>query len=426
MFMQNSSRLKIAVVGAGVAGIVASYLLQRKHDVTLFEKNDYIGGHTHTIVIEDGPDAGTPVDTGFIVFNEKTYTNFIRFLSQLGVDKQKSSMTFSYYNQKSGLLYGSENANTFFAQRKNVFCLSFWRMFFGILAFNRITPRLLEEGRLSGFTMGEYLKSHRFSRYFTEQYLLPISAAVWSTPDMNMFDFPMETFARFFANHGLFSIERHPQWYTVSGGSHSYVKAFLKAFQGRVFPNHAVESIRRKSSGVVIKTTDGTEEAFDRVVIAAHADEALSVLADPSSQERQLLSVWRYWKNRTILHTDTTFLPPNKLVWSSWNYVRSHDVQSGSPVSLTYYMNRLQSLKTQRHYCVTLNTQRKVSAEHVIRKILYTHPGYSFEAFATQDRLQELNGENNTFFCGSYLGYGFHEDAVKSGIEVAKKFGIDL
>ena len=424
--MKNAQDMRIAVVGAGVAGIVAAYLLQHRYQVSLYEKNHYLGGHTHTIVIKDGIDAGAAVDTGFIVFNEKTYPNFIAFLTQLGIARQKSPMSFSYYNEKSGLQYGSHNINTFFAQRINILRPSFWRMFLGILAFNRITPRLLEEGRLSGFTMGEYLRAHRFNTEFVEHYLLPISAAVWSTPDVQMLDFPMETFARFFANHGLFSIERHPQWFTVSGGSHAYVKAFLKGFGGKVQVGRAVQQIRRTPNGAVIKTKDGTEEAFDSVVIATHADEALSLLADPSPDEQELLSTWQYSQNRTILHTDTTFLPPNRRAWASWNYVRTADVESGHAASLTYYMNRLQNLKTTHHYCVTLNTDRQVAREHVISRMLYTHPVYTTDAFATQERLRAINGMRGTFFCGSYLGYGFHEDAVRSGIEVARRFGIEL
>lgn len=424
--MKRPEEVKVAVVGAGVAGIVSAYLLQRRYQVTLYERNDYIGGHTHTIVIKEGEDAGTPVDTGFIVFNEKTYPNFIRFLSQLGVGRQKSSMTFSYSCRIRNLCYGTENAGTFFVQKKNLFNPFFWQMFFGILSFNRTTPGLLEKGALRGFTMGEYLKSHRYSTRFIEDYLLPVSAAVWSAPDVKMLDFPMETFARFFANHGLFSVLQHPQWYTVAGGSHSYVKAFLREFKGDVQEGRPVASIRRTEKGVEVQTKDGARERFDKVVIAAHADEALSLLADPSDEEQRLLSRWQYSDNRTVLHTDTTFLPSDPVVWSSWNYVRTREVSSGSPVSLTYYMNRLQNLNARHHYCVTLNTDRDIPSGHLIREIMYTHPLYTFDALSSQDSLREMNGANNTFFCGAYLGYGFHEDAVRSAIEVADRFGIEL
>jgi predicted NAD/FAD-binding protein len=342
--------MKIAVVGAGVAGIVASYLLQKQHDITLYDKNDYIGGHTHTIVLESGEDAGTPVDTGFIVFNEKTYPNFLRFLAQLGVEKQNSTMCFSYYDERTGLTYGSETLDTLFAQRINTCRPSFWMMIFGILHFNHHTPRRLHEGRLRGFTMGEYLSSCRYNPHFIEKYLLPMCASVWSAPDVSMLDFPMETFARFFLNHGLFSIIKHPQWYTVKGGSHEYVKAFLKTFNGRVLPKTPIKALRRENGSVYVKTEGGKEETYDKLVLACHADEALSLLADPSPEESRLLSRWAYSFNRTILHTDTSFLPQNRKAWSSWNYVRSSQAESGSPIMLTYHMNRLQNLSTRNHY----------------------------------------------------------------------------
>jgi predicted NAD/FAD-binding protein len=424
--MGKESRMKIAVVGAGVAGIVASYLLQRRHDITLYEKNDYIGGHTHTIVIENGEDAGTPVDTGFIVFNEKTYPNFLLFLSQLGVEKQNSTMCFSYYDEQTGLTYGSATLDTLFAQRINTCRPSFWMMIFGILHFNRHTPRRLHDGRLQGFTMGEYLSTCRYNPHFIEKYLIPMCASVWSAPDVRMLDFPMETFARFFLNHGLFSIIKHPQWYTVKGGSHEYVKAFLKTFKGRILPKAPIQAIRRENSSVYVKTLSGSEDAYDKVVLACHADEALAMLADPSPEESKLLSRWAYSFNRTILHTDTFFLPRNRKVWSSWNYVRSSRVESGSPIMLTYHMNRLQNLSTKNHYCITLNPKTPVEQRHVIREMIYTHPIYTPESLATQRGIHNISGQRNTHYCGSYLGYGFHEDAVKSAVAVARSFGIEL
>ena len=279
--------MKIAVVGAGVAGIAASYLLQRQHEMTLYDKNDYIGGHTHTIVLESGEDAGTPVDTGFIVFNEKTYPNFLHLLAQLGVEKQNSTMCFSYYDEKTGLAYGSKTLDTLFAQRINTCRPSFWMMIFGILHFNHHTPKRLHEGRLKDFTMGQYLTACRYNPHFIEKYLLPMCASVWSAPDVRMLEFPMETFARFFLNHGLFSIIKHPQWYTVKGGSHEYVKAFLKTFKGRVLPSTPVQGIRRENGRVFVKAKDGSEEAYDKVVLACHADESLRILVDPSPEESQ-------------------------------------------------------------------------------------------------------------------------------------------
>jgi len=418
--------MKIAVVGSGVAGIVSAYLLQRRHEVTLYEKNDYIGGHTHTIVIEQGQDAGTPVDTGFIVFNEKTYPTFLTFLAQLGVDKHKSSMCFSYYDENTGLAYGSETLDTLFAQRRNLLRPDFWMMVGGILRFNQQTPLSLRRGSLKNLTLGEYLRSRHYNRYFIERYLIPMCAAVWSTPDVRMLDFPMETLARFFLNHGLFAIITHPQWYTVKGGSHAYVKAFLKTFKGRVHLNMPVNSVHRQNDKVMVKLGDGREEAYDKVVLACHADEALKLLGDPSEQERQLLSSWGYCANQTILHTDTTFLPPLAKVWSSWNYQRSAGTGSDAPITLTYHMNRLQNLGARNQYCVTLNPKRVLDQRRVIREMVYTHPVYTPASLASQELIRQINGRLNTYYCGSYLGYGFHEDAVKSAVEMAGHLGITL
>ena len=416
-------KTRVAVIGAGVAGIVAAHLLQRKLDVVLYEKNGYIGGHTHTKVIETGEDAGTPVDTGFIVFNEKTYPNFLRFLSDLGVEKQESSMSFSYYDEATGLAYGSATLDTLFAQRMNACRPSFWMMILGILHFNRHTPVLLHAGRLRGFTLGEYLLSHRYNTHFIEKYLIPVCASVWSAPDVRMSDFPMETFARFFQNHGLFSIIRHPRWYTVRGGSHAYVKAFLRTFTGRVLPETPVRSIRRQGAGVLVKTSDGSEDAYDAVVLACHADEALAMLADPAPEESRLLSAWSYSLNRTILHTDISFLPPNRKVWSSWNYVRSLRGEAGSPIMLTYDMNRLQRLSTENTYCVTLNRSGARGRGTLIDEMVYTHPIYTPEALAAQAELPRSTGSAARGICGSYFGYGFHEDAVRSAVELARGFG---
>jgi len=416
----------LAVVGGGVAGIVASYLLQRRFEVSLFEKNDYIGGHTHTIVIDEGPDAQTPVDTGFIVFNDKTYPLFNRFLAQLRVEKQKSSMSFSHFDARSGMMYASTNMDTFLAQRSNLFRPSFWLMSLAVLRFNHITKNHLEEGKLRGLTLGEFLSVHRFNRYFVEQYLIPICASVWSAPDVRMLEFPMETFARFFLNHGLLSVVNQPQWYVVKGGSHTYVNAFLKTFRGRVYPATPVAAVTRGDAGVTLKTVDGTEHPFDAVVLACHADESLRLLADAHPDERRLLGAWEYSRNRTILHHDTSFLPPMQKVWASWNYMRMEAVESGSPVTLTYYMNRLQGFSTRRPYCVTLNPKKPIQDGAIVRDMIYHHPVYTRESMETQRGIAGMNGQKSTYFCGSYLGNGFHEDAVRSAAAVARIFGIEL
>lgn len=418
--------LKIAVVGGGVSGITAAYLLQRKHAVTLYEKNSYIGGHTHTVVIEEGPDRGTPIDTGFIVMNNRNYPLFSRLLSELGVSTSETDMSFSYYCKTTGLQYGSSGLNSLFAQRKNLFHPSFWKLLWEILRFFRKTRRALKTHRIQNITLGEFIQQEGFSARFAEQYVIPMAAAIWSEPDGVMTEFPMETFARFFDNHGLLSVKNHPQWYYVSGGSHTYVNAFLKGFTGTIFTEKAVQSIRRNENSVQLNFQDGTHETADRVVIAAHADEALSMLGDPSPDERRLLSPWRYSRNRVFLHTDSSFLPPVIKARGSWNYIREDRTDPKAPITLTYDMNRLQNLKTKNSYCVTLNPKKKIPERFIVKEMEYTHPEYTFQSLATQPELKNLNGKRNTCFCGSYFGYGFHEDAVRSASAVAELFGITL
>lgn len=418
--------LRIAVVGGGVAGIGAAHLLQRRHEVTLFEKNDYVGGHTHTIVIDRGADAETAVDTGFIVLNDRTYPLLMHFLAGLQVPIRKSDMSFSYTCKRTGLQYASRNLDTLFAQRRNLLRPSFWRFLIEIGLFNFRTRKRLAAGALRGLSLGEYLRREAVLQSLVDSYLIPMAAAIWSTPDARMMDFPAESFFRFMENHGLLSVSDQPQWYTVEGGSHAYVKAFLKGFAGRVFTDRPVERIRRTHSFAVLTFADGGEEIFDKVVIAAHADEALGLLADPSADETACLSPWTYNRNSVVLHTDPSCLPENPRARASWNYLREKEAPPEAPVILTYHMNRLQGLRTEGDYCVTLNPRRPAERSRIIRELVYHHPMYTAEAVATQRTLPSLNGQRHTFFCGSYFGYGFHEDALRSGVKVAEAFGIHL
>jgi len=424
--MMSNVRLRIAVVGGGISGIGAAHLLQRRHAVSLFEKNDYVGGHTHTIVIDDGPDKGTPVDTGFIVLNDRTYPLLMQFLAGLQVPIRKSDMSFSYTCRRTGLQYASRNLDTLFAQRRNLLRPSFWRFLIEIVRFNAKTRRRLAAGALQGLSLGAYLRQEAVIPSLVDSYLIPMAAAIWSTPDAWMMDFPAESFFRFMENHGLLSVSDQPQWYTVEGGSHAYVKAFLKGFAGRVFSDRPVERIRRTKSGPVLTFVDGEEECYDRVVIATHADEALGLLSDPSPVETSCLSSWSYNRNTAVLHTDASFIPENFRARASWNYLREKDASREAPVTLTYYMNRLQGLRAAEDYCVTLNPRRPVERSRIIRELVYHHPMYTAEAVATQQSLPGLNGRQHTFFCGSYFGYGFHEDALRSGVQVAEAFGIHL
>ncbi|MDA3895069.1 MAG: FAD-dependent oxidoreductase [Desulfobacteraceae bacterium] len=418
--MEKSASMNIAVVGSGVAGIVSAYLLQRKHQVTLFEKNDYVGGHTHTVVLKDGPDAGTPIDTGFIVHNDRTYPNFIKFINQLGVERVKCPMSFSYYDRNSGFTFASAAP---FADPKNNFRPSYWKFLYDILRFNRLTLKYIKNNSFQDLSLGDFLNKNRFNQPFIRQYIIPMGAAIWSTPDDKMMNFPAETFARFFENHGLLSTTDQPQWYSIKGGSHEYVKAFLKVFSGKVSTNTPVRKIIRKNGYVAVQTDDA-ELSFDAVVLAAHADETFNMLADPSDEEIRLLSPWAYTANQTILHTDRNFLPPLAKARSSWNYLREQT--TAEHMTMTYDMNMLHNLHTNNDYCVTLNPQSDISENMKISEFMYSHPQYTSESIATQEKLDSLNGQQNTWFCGSYFRYGFHEDAVLSGVNVAKGFGISL
>jgi predicted NAD/FAD-binding protein len=416
--------MRIAVVGGGVAGITAAHLLQRGHRVTLFEKNGHVGGHTHTLTISDGPDAGTPVDTGFIVFNDRTYPILNRFFRALGVARRESDMSFGYFHEESGFQYSSRSLNSLFAQRRNLLSPGFLSMLVEVLLFNRLVLHRLNKGLLEGLTLGEFLRRFRFSDRLRKQYLFPMVAAIWSAPDLEVNRFPMLSFARFFNNHGLLSVLRHPQWYYVAGGSQTYVKAFLDRFQGSVHTRAGIVSIQRSDRGVVLRAEDGSSQPFDRVVIATHADEAYRLLADPSDEERRLLGAWRYSTNQTYLHTDLAWMPPDPNAWASWNIIRGTRPGSDAPVTLTYHMNRLQGLKTRRQYLVTLNPFKPIAEERIIAHMAYTHPVFSFDSIGTQPELPGLNGVRNRFFCGSYFGYGFHEDAARSGVQAAAALGV--
>ena len=414
----------IGIIGAGVAGLTAAYLLQKKHNITLFEKNDYVGGHTHTIVIPEGPDAGIPVDTGFIVMNHKNYPFFTRLLETLGVELRDSVMSFGYHDEVTGLEYSSLHFNGLFAQRRNLFNPRFYSMLFEIMRFFREAPVALEEGKLAGLTLGDYFSRNNFSAYFITHHILPMGCAIWSTPTNTMLDFPAESFIRFYKNHGLLSVSGQPQWRTVVGGSHSYVKKILADFKGKVFNNKKIISVKRVDVGVTLFAQDGQQFDFDEIVIAAHADEAFTMLADPSDDERNFLSPWHYNRNHTILHTDVSAMPPNRRAWSSWNFIR--EAEGDNALSLTYHMNLLQGFSAKEQYFVTLNRRKPIPRNKIIAEMLYTHPIYTAGSMKTQKDLPSLNGKLNTWFCGSYFGYGFHEDAVHSAVDVARDFGIEL
>lgn len=428
--MENQSTgipsMRVAVIGGGVAGIVAAHILQRRHDVTLFDQNDYLGGHTHTIVLTEGPDAGAAVDTGFIVLNDHTYPTFHRFLAQLKVPVRFADMSFGFHSEPDNLQYAGTSLNGLFAQRINLLRPAFWRMLLDIRRFCQTACRDLREGRLMDITLGDYIRRGGYSRAFIEDYLLPMGGAIWSAASEKMLEFPAAALIRFFENHGLLSLKNRPRWQTVVNGSHTYVRKFLECFRGTVHLACPVLGVGREEDGVQVRLRDGSVQHFDKAVIAAHADQALRMLEDPSPEEKRLLGAWSYSLNHTLLHTDPRVMPPIQRAWASWNYTRERASGSETPVSVTYHMNRLQGLTTQRDYFVTLNRHQAVTKNHILQEMEYTHPQFTTASMATQSELPLLNGPRHTYFCGSYFGYGFHEDAVKSGAAVARAFGLEL
>ncbi|MBI1388377.1 MAG: NAD(P)-binding protein [bacterium] len=425
--MEDSrSPFQIAVIGAGAAGVTAANILQRRHNVTLFEKNSRLGGHVNTIEIENGPDAGTAVDTGFIVFNDRTYPLFNRLLSQLEVTARPSDMSFGFHDEASDFYYAGMGWRNLLARKRNALSPSFWSLLIGIDRFGREGRRALKEENLEGVSLGEFVIQKQFSPFVIQNYIAPMAAAIWSTPAERVLEFPAGALLSFYENHGLLNLSEVPCWRTVTGGSREYIRAFVTRFQGRIVTGAKIERVERGEQGVTLRFQGGEPQRFDKVVMAAHADESLALLADPSPDERRLLGAWRYEKNLAILHTDASVMPARRAAWASWNYTREKGPGAHGAATLTYWMNRLQGLKTRDPYFVTLNRFGAIDESKVIRRIEYSHPGYTFQSIASQRELPSLNGINHTYFCGSYFSHGFHEDAVRAGAGVAHCFGLEL
>ena len=418
--------MKILVIGGGVAGITAAYVLSREHNVTLLEREGYIGGHTNTRTVEDPINPELPVDTGFIVCNSRNYPNFYRFLDQLNIKRQDSDMSFGFFCEKTGLQYMGPSVAEFIKAPGNLINPKFMAMIFEQWRFNRRALADLASGSLGEIALGEYLQQVGTSQYFLDNYLAPLIGSIWSAPDSNALEFPALSFLTFFRNHGMLELSTRPQWQTIVGGSQSYVKAFLSSFKGTVRIKTPAASISRGPSVVELRVEGAEPESFDKVVVATHADEALRLLEDPSSEELSALGSWRYSSNRVVLHTDSRILGPKKRLWAAWNYRRRVNSDMSSPVAITYYMNKLQRLKAQRDYFVTLNCQDEIDKKTIIYDTVYTHPIYTPRSPESQAAIRRLNGTRNTFFCGAYMRYGFHEDAVWSALEVTKSLGMNL
>jgi predicted NAD/FAD-binding protein len=414
--------MRIAVIGSGISGLVAAYLLSEEHEITVFEANDYIGGHTHTI---DVPLNGRTyaVDTGFIVFNENTYPNFIKLMQRLGVAAQPSSMSFSVQCHRTGLYFRPSTLNTLFAQRRNMFRPSFYRMLADALRFRREASELIETDDYS-ITLQAYLEQKRYSTFFIDNFIIPMGGAIWSANPEKFREFPARYLVEFFNNHGVLNIRNQPQWMVIKGGSRQYIAPLIRPFRENIHVNTPVSSVKRFDDRVEVTTARGDCGAFDQVVLAVHSDQALKILADPSDRECSILSCIPYQENLTVLHTDTRLMPPKKNVWASWNY-HIPETEKGR-VALTYDMNILQTLDAPKEFLVTLNMPEAIHADKIIRSLVYHHPVYDPKGLTARREQDALNGPNRTYYCGAYWGYGFHEDGVNSALAVCRHFGKHL
>lgn len=408
--------MKIAIIGSGIAGLTAAYYLQHE-DITVFEKDSRIGGHTATVDVNlSGQDYA--IDTGFIVFNDWTYPNFIRLMDEIGVAAQNTQMSFSVSCKQTGLEYAGSNLNGLFAQRSNIVKPYFLTLIKDILRFNKNAPKDLEKGLSNEQTLGQYLSANQYSQAFAQHYLVPMGAAIWSSSSDEMLDFPLAFFIRFFKNHGLLNIFNRPQWKTIIGGSRSYLGPLTKGFSERIKCNSQIKSVERLGEGVALHFADGSTENFDKVIFACHSDQALALLKNPSQAEQEILSAIEYRENDVVLHTDETLLPNKKRAWCSWNY-HLRTLKQEKP-TLTYHMNTLQNIQSPHNFCVSLNSQNLIDENKVLGRFNYSHPQFSVAGCKAQNRWAEIN-KNSTWFCGAYWHNGFHEDGVASALRVVNQ-----
>ena len=408
--------MKIAVIGSGISGLSAAYYLSKKFKVDLFEQEDYFGGHSYTYDIKNQKKT-IPVDLGFIVFNELTYPNLLNFFKELEVPFEKSDMSFAVSIQGSNIEYGGRGLKAIFANKSNIFNFNFLKMIIEIVSFYKNAP-LLIKNNLDGETLGSYLDKSNFSKYLVEYHIIPMVAAIWSMPFSKARDMPLKLFLNFFINHGLFKLKNRPQWYTVTGRSRTYVKKVLEKISGEIFKNYKVNSINRNENNVRIKIGDDYLD-YDHVVLASHADQSLKILDKPTEEEQRILSKFKYVSNEAILHSDERFMPKKKLAWSSWN-----SISNGSQTCVTYWLNNLQNLKSDQNFFLTLNPISEINKKNIIKNINFTHPYFNSETLKYQKSLLSLQGKKRTWYCGSYFSYGFHEDGIKSAINLIENFKI--
>ena len=411
--------MKIAVIGSGISGLSSAYFLSKKHKVDLFEKEDHFGGHAHTIDIDYDKDGkkNLPVDIGFIVFNYKTYPNLINFFSENNIEIEKSDMSFSVSVKGKNIEYCGKGLNGIFINRKNIFNLKFLKMFFEIIKFYNQCDKLNELN--DELTLNSFLKNKRLSQYFINYHILPMVSAIWSMPPYEAGQMPLKFFIKFFQNHGLFKFKERPQWHTVKNRSRTYVNKILEKISGEYFKNYNINKVERKTDGVrVFYGEDNEFFDYDKVVFATHADQTISIIKNPTDEEKNLLTKFNYKKNIALIHTDEKVMPLNKKAWSSWNSsINSINLKESS---ITYWLNLLQNLNIRKNIFLTLNPFFQVDKDKIIKKIEFTHPYYNQEALSFQKNLSNIQNKKNILFCGSYFGYGFHEDGIKSSIDMLK------
>ena len=416
---------KIAIVGSGISGLTCAHLLHNKYDLELFESGCYLGGHTATKEVNvDG--RSWNIDTGFIVFNDRTYPNFEKLMQRIGIGRLATQMSFSVSNPSSGLEYNGSNFNTLFAQRSNLFNVKFLKLLKEILAFNKICTKAWENKQIEpGISLGDFLDKQGFSDYFAEHYILPMGAAIWSSSLADMRDFPLYFFVRFFHHHGLLNLRNRPQWYVIPGGSSSYIKPLCKGFENNIHLNSPVEQILREDNQVKIKVAGEEWQIFDEVILACHSDQTKCLLTDISATEHAILSAIEYQQNQVVLHRDRNLLPQNRRAWAAWNYHLCNNKKS--PAAVTYNMNILQNLPGDAPlFCISLNQSEAIDPAKIIQSFQYAHPVFNQASIGAQARRNEICGKNNTHFAGAYWYNGFHEDGVKSAIDVCARFGVQL
>ncbi|MBN0987516.1 NAD(P)/FAD-dependent oxidoreductase [Amphritea pacifica] len=413
---------KIAVIGSGIAGLSCAWLLNKAHRVTLYEKDDRLGGHSNTVRFDlDGTQVD--VDTGFIVFNPVNYPNLVKFLEHINLPTCATDMSFAVSVDSGRLEYSGTGLNGLFAQKRNLISPAFWSMIRDLMRFYRNADRMMADPSLANLTLEQLLNQHGYGDRFIYDHLLPMGAAIWSTPVQQMLRYPALSFLRFCQNHGLLQINDRPQWHTIPGGSIGYVSRIATELEDNVRVNSRIHKIIRHPDFVVIEDLHGAREHYDEVVLACHADQALALLDKPTAQEQQLLSSVPYQRNRAYLHLDESLLPQNKKVWSSWNYMASGSTRDERQVSVSYWMNRLQPLTTEQPVIVSLNPPKEPAADKLVRSFFYDHPAFDQNSLTQQQNLWSLQGQQKTWFCGAWFGYGFHEDGLQSGLAVAEQLG---